>query len=254
MKYTCIIVEDEILMRDNIEKKIKNCSDVFTLTYKAKNGRDALDHIVSNGAIPSLVITDIKMPVLDGLALTKELYYHYPKVKIVLISSFNDFSYAQQAIKYKVNDYLLKPISDSVLKECLLSIQMQLDMEKTNLHSKIKFDLLSNTGEYVIPIICDYILLHYKEEIDWENLAGNLNFSLSYIRKMFKQEMNYSLGQYQTSLRINEAKNLLLNNPDLTVSAIGKLVGYEDQYYFSRIFQKHTGCYPSNYRSPSVLD
>lgn len=118
-----------------------------------------------------------------------------------------------------MNDYLIKPVSDSVLKECLLSIQMQLDMEKNNVHSKVKLEPLAN-------------------------------FSLSYIRKLFKREMKYSLGQYQSSLRINEAKTLLLSNPDLAVSSVGKLVGYEDQYYFSRIFHKHTGCYPSNYRSP----
>lgn len=78
MNYTCIVVEDEILLRNNFEKKIKNCSDVFTVSYKAKNGQDALDYIGSNRVIPSLVITDIKMPVLDGLELTKELFFLCP--------------------------------------------------------------------------------------------------------------------------------------------------------------------------------
>lgn len=249
MPYTCIIVEDEVLIRNNLVKKLKSCSDSFEILYEAKNGQDAMDYMQSNHSAPSLVLTDIKMPVMDGLALTKELYYHYPKVKIVLISGYDNFTYAQQAIKYKVNDYLLKPLSDSVLKECLLSIQMQLDTENNAIKRKVSLSSGLNTGESIVPIIREYLLLHYKEEIDWEDFAARYNFSLSYIRKFFKQETSYTPAQYLTSLRINDAKSLLLNSPNMTIATIGKLVGYDDQYYFSRLFKKHTGCYPSDYRS-----
>lgn len=249
MKYSCIIVEDEVLIRNNLAKKINICSNSYDLLYEAKNGKDALDYIKSMSTLPSLVLTDIKMPICDGLELTRELYYNFPKIKVVLISGYDNFTYAQQAIKYHVHDYLLKPITDSLLTECLLNIKMKLDTEINFTQQEIYASQEYLSAEKMIRIVREYLLLHYREEIDWELLSEKFNFSLSYLRKIFKQETSYTPTQYLTFLRMNEAKNLLLKAPDVTISAIGKIVGYEDQYYFSRIFKKQTGCYPSDYRT-----
>lgn len=249
MKYSCIVVEDEVLIRNNLVKKINTCSNSFELLYEAKNGKEALDYIKSMPSLPSLVLTDIQMPICDGLELTRELYYNFPKIKVVLISGYDNFTYAQKAIKYHVHDYLLKPITEALLAECLLSIKMRLDTEINFVQAELYASQDYLSADKMVNIVREYLLLHYREDIDWEQLSEKCNFSLSYLRKIFKQQTSYTPAQYLTFLRINEAKNLLLNSPDVTISAIGKIVGYEDQYYFSRIFKKHTGCYPSDYRT-----
>lgn len=94
---------------------------------EAENGREALE--IAEKITPDLVITDIKMPFMDGLQLSAELKKITPITKIVILTGFDQFDYAHKAIGLNVTDYVLKPISASDLKEILLKLKLQLDEE-----------------------------------------------------------------------------------------------------------------------------
>lgn len=247
MKYTCLVVEDEILLRQNLCKKLGQYQSLFEVIGNAKNGGQALELIESTGIVPSLVITDIQMPGMDGLALAEHLSVHYPQTKILILSGYNDFRYAQRAIRYNVCDYLLKPVSDDVLYEVLLNIKSRLDSRPKPPENR-QTSKSPESPKEIVEAIRTYILTHYTEEISLEELAAQFQFSSAYLRRIFKQFTQYTPSQYLTHLRIDEAKRLLLTNPEMNISAIGRLVGYQDQYYFSRIFKKCTGMYPTEYR------
>ena len=107
--YKVLLVDDEMFVRKGLQKLIRWEAFNYTLIGEAKNGGDALEMI--HQFEPDLVITDIMMPVLDGLALiqrVKEAGRTDPE--FILISGYNEFKYAQQAIRYGVQDYILKPI------------------------------------------------------------------------------------------------------------------------------------------------
>lgn len=246
--YTCLVVEDEILLRKNLCKKLSHYQSLFKVAGSARNGRQALELIENADVTPSLVITDIQMPGMDGLALAEHLSIHFPQIKILILSGYNDFSYAQRAIRYNVCDYLLKPVSDDVLYEALLNIKTQLDSRLKLKSENLLSTSVPSSPKEIVERIQSYILTHYKEEISLEDLATQFQFSQTYIRKIFKHFTKYTPSQYLMHLRIDEAKRLLLTAPELNINTIGKMVGYQDQYYFSRIFKKCTGMYPSEYR------
>jgi two-component system, response regulator YesN len=112
-----IIVEDEINVRNGISNFIKELGHPFNVIGTLSNGAEALEFIKTN--LPDILITDIKMPKMDGLSLVKEVKKTYPDIIVVILSGYADFSYATQAIRYGVSDYLLKPINKEVFASTL---------------------------------------------------------------------------------------------------------------------------------------
>jgi two-component system response regulator YesN len=103
-----MIVEDEEMIRKGLRKLIEEVIGGFTVISEASNGVSALENI--KRGIPDLIITDIRMPQMDGIELIKRLRSQYPAVSLVILSGHGEFEYAKQAIRYDVTDYLLKPI------------------------------------------------------------------------------------------------------------------------------------------------
>ncbi|KAA9005381.1 response regulator [Paenibacillus spiritus] len=118
-----LIVDDEVLIREGLSRMISKQSEFFHVAGSCQNGREALE-LLSGGGI-DLVITDIRMPEVDGLELIRKVKEHYPNTRCILMSGFTEFSYARDAIRYSAVDYLLKPID----KEQLFGLLHRLDTE-----------------------------------------------------------------------------------------------------------------------------
>lgn len=129
MMFRVLVAEDEPPIMRSICKSIKNADDEFEVTATAINGRRAVE-ILENQQI-DIVFTDIRMPVMDGLALAEWIAEHKPDVMVVIVSGYQDFEYARKAIEVKVYDYLLKPLEKDKLK-------LLLDKVKNELKSRYK--------------------------------------------------------------------------------------------------------------------
>lgn len=128
MVYKVFLVEDEITTRDGIRDNVDWKSAGFELCGESPDGEIALSQIETTQ--PDVLITDIKMPFMDGLQLCKIIREHMPWMKIIIISGYNDFHYAQTAIKLGVTEYLLKPVSVQNLQETLSRVAVSLDQER----------------------------------------------------------------------------------------------------------------------------
>lgn len=266
----CVVVEDEILIRKNMVKKIKACGADIEVVCEAGNGRDALAYIQKREV--DLVVTDIQMPIMDGLSLARSLSEEFPEIIVVIVSGFDNFTYAQQAIRYHVFDYLLKPVQADLLMETINGVRVKVQVREQDAyekkaereqHSSEKSPVTEEKdiagtdaeseseaeSEAGIRAIQRYIQAHYAEDIQIAELAERFHFSNSYVGSAFKKQLGITPLQYLIYLRINEAKKLLLKYPERPVSEIGKQVGYDDPYYFSRIFKKQTGISPSSYHA-----
>ena len=119
-----LVVDDEPLMRTWLSKSIPKHSTCFDVPNTAQDGIEAIDYLKQ--AAYDVVITDIKMPGMDGLNLAKFIQENYPDTVVIIISGFNDFAYARKAIQYGVKDYLLKPLVDDDLIKLLNDISKRL--------------------------------------------------------------------------------------------------------------------------------
>lgn len=123
--YKVLLVDDEILVREAIGRKIEWNRLGFELVGDCENGKDAIEFVEKTPV--DLVLTDICMPHLDGMELSRYLHEHCPQTKIIIFSGYSDFEYAKQAIQYKVSEYILKPVTAKELTEVLCRLKGKLD-------------------------------------------------------------------------------------------------------------------------------
>ena len=168
--YKVILVDDEEEIRKGIIRRIKWEDLGFTIVGEAENGLEALE--VVERTSPDLVIADIKMPFMDGMALTKELHERFPTIKVIILSGFDDFEYAREALKLSVMRYILKPINAMEINTLLREIKVILDEEilsKTNLHS------LKSIYKKSLPLLKERFLNQWIEAyVDPEDIKHNL--------------------------------------------------------------------------------
>ena len=143
--YSVFLVEDEIVMRDGIRELIAWNEYGFTFTGEAADGELAWPQIQK--LRPDIVITDIKMPFMDGLVLSRLIKKEFPHTTVIILSGYDDFVYAKEAISIGVSQYLLKPLSKDQLVEVLREVKLQKDKEADQDRYLVQFN--SEIQEYL---------------------------------------------------------------------------------------------------------
>lgn len=151
--YKIMLVDDEEEVRTSIIKKINWEEAGFVVAGDAENGRDALDKI--EYLEPNVIMTDIKMPYMDGLSLTEAIKKRFPSIKVIIFSGFDDFSYAKEAIRLGVTEYVLKPVNVEELTEILKKVKVKLDEE---IESARDMNLLRERYKSMVPILRENFL------------------------------------------------------------------------------------------------
>jgi two-component system response regulator YesN len=163
--YNLIIVDDETEIRNSLRHKMNWLDLGFQIAGEASNGKEALE-LLEQGDI-HLMITDIRMPVMDGLALLNEQKIHFPKVRTIILSGYDDFSYVRIALQNGAKDYLLKPVVRKELSEMLLTLREELDLEQQDLFKidRLKWKLYQNN-----TLLQEHLML---ELISEEGVSGS---------------------------------------------------------------------------------
>ena len=151
MMIRTLVVEDEPPILKSISRMIEATNEQFQVVSQALDGKEAID-ILQNTQV-DVVFTDVSMPVLDGLAVCKFLYENQPDVKIVILSGYNDFKYAQQAIRYSVYDYILKPLRKSDLAKLLEKLQKIIQNEHSDAACFALYNILHENEEVRAPVL-----------------------------------------------------------------------------------------------------
>ena len=241
-RFNVLIVDDEHLIRQSVRRKIEGISDSFRITDECSDGEQALKLLKEKDI--HIVFTDIRMPVMDGLRLAAEIHARYPDIITVILSGYADFSYAQTAVREGVFDYLLKPVTAENVKDVLERIEVTLQ-KKYELPGDPS--LSKRSAKESVDYAVHYMRERYMDDIDLGALAEKMGFTSAYLTKLFNKFLGEAPLKYLTSIRINEAKKILLAT-DEPIARVGEMVGYPDQFYFSRTFRKYTGYNPSTYR------
>lgn len=196
--YKLILVDDEEEVRKGVLKKIEWNKYGFEIVGEAENGREALD--IAEKVIPDVVVTDIKMPFMDGIRLAEELKERFPTTKTIILTGFDEFEYAHKAIKLNVVEYVLKPISSKELIEVLVKTKEKLD---NDIEQKKNIEILREHYTKSLPILKEKFLSSLvgdrlrKEEIEEKSKNYNIdlqgyNFVVSIVNINYSsQSMDY---------------------------------------------------------------
>lgn len=155
--YSVFLVDDEVVVREGIRNNIPWENTEYTLAGEAPDGEMAL--AILKDLKPDILITDIRMPFLDGLALARIVKKTQPWIKIIILSGHDEFSYAQEAISIGVEEYLLKPVSSANMLECLHKVALRIEEEKKqrNDTERLKRRVLSSNDLLREKWLCDLV-------------------------------------------------------------------------------------------------
>lgn len=256
-----VIADDEMLERMALRKTIRRHFGDDCEIYEATNGREALE--IHRDKQVQIAVLDIEMPGINGIQAAEKIRKTDPACAIIFLTAYDEFSYAQKAIKVRAMAYLLKPHQEEEFV-AVLEEAMHLQKEKSQQEGEFatpqdsvqELDFSAEqeeTGEngraiLVSKWIRDYIEAHYMEELSMQDVARAMNYSDAYFCKLFKQCFACNFTSYLTKFRIEQAKQLLLS-PSANVKEIGEAVGYGDSNYFAKVFRRYTGYSPTEYRA-----
>jgi two-component system response regulator YesN len=251
-----MIVDDEKYVRMGIRSDTDWALIGCEVVAEACNGEEALE--LADKYRPDLVVSDIRMPRMDGIQLAERLIEKYPSTKVIFLTAYNEFEYARQAIRIGVSDYLLKPFQDGELEASIQRL-LHLHPNDPTSNSELEEQLIplkrkEDVSNRYVQAAISYIEDHYADmDFSIGALAESMAVSEGHISRLFKAETDVSIGNYLTKFRIRRAMDYL-KDVQVKVYEIAEKVGYQDIAYFSNTFKKLVGKTPSDYQTKGLSD
>jgi two-component system response regulator YesN len=267
--FNILVVDDEQIERTGIKFLVKKFNLPLSVV-EANNGEEALQ-IMENNKI-DILLTDIKMPFMDGMELCERVRLKYPYIKIIIFSAYGEFEYAKKAINFSISSYILKPIDINEFQAVFSKIISQCEkeeIEKEKNEEILKaFEKIAGTNEIrinsisegngeneestdstkkVIKDILKIIEENYMKDISLEWIAEKVYLSQSYLSALFSKEMGQSLVKYITQVRMKKAEELIINT-NMKIVDIGIKVGYLNHSYFCMTFKNLYGVSAAKFR------
>lgn len=199
--YKILLVDDELEIRDGMIQKLDWHQLGYDVAAAAENGVEALEK--ADQVQPDVIMTDIRMPFMDGLEFIEKVIERLPAVKIIVFSGFDDFEYAQKAINLGVEEYILKPISARQLEESLIKLKKKMDEE---LARKRDIAILRRSYEESFPIL--------REQFFISMIEG----------RMTPRQIEVKMNQYGLSLSARHKTVAVLSANENSLSFVRKNV------------------------------
>ena len=273
-----LIVDDEGIERRGIAMLIERLMLPYQ-TQDASNGEAALEILRKERF--DVLLTDIRMPFMDGLSLAHEARRLYPELYIIIFSAYADFTNAQRAMRENVTRYLLKPVNvlefKAVMTEIAEKIEKgrqasarQSELEKEILRYREKEALAqaamfrTGAGEdrtvgrskgieeakpagRAVVMVQEIIAREYASELTLGDVADRVFLTPSYLSTIFRKETGESFVRYLNNYRLDKSAEFL-RDTNRQVGDIGRDVGFTNNSYFIMLFRERFGCTPQQYR------
>ena len=246
-----LIVDDECIIVRGIINRIENMSGFFGNVLGAYSGNNALS--IMEYYKPDLLITDIEMPGMDGLSLLSVIQQKGLCKNCIILTAFENFKYAQQAVHFHATEYLIKPIDWRVLDKYIKDLSLRIDADKLvnqvlTSYSNL-FDELQRTDfSLYFNYILKYVNTNYTNEISLKQLSTFFCMSEISICNLFKKEIGITYLDYIYKLRLKKSIEILLTEKKKTVKEISKIVGYHSERQFYRMFKSQINMTPQQFR------
>ncbi|WP_139996578.1 response regulator transcription factor [Paenibacillus paridis] len=221
-----LLVDDSPLIRESLSQSVEEAGDLTVVSGTAANGEKALTWLDSHYA--DLCITDIRMPVMDGLTLIERINERYPWMMCLVVSSYDDFEYAKTSIQLKALDYILKPVDNRLLNRTLVAAEGRINQERSRDAASIMLRKLPHhrsflerwlnqvrtlqTGTMPLLIVDTLELL--------ESWIGHQYYLLNALSDAWLQMLIEELMEDKLRLELKEGKDLVFGERTLPISEI----------------------------------
>jgi len=248
MAYSVLLVDDEPHALDGLQLMVEWERYGFRVVGACRDGEEAMRLIRIDP--PDLVVTDIRMPVMDGLALIEEARRSgHRDVLFVIASGHHDFEYAARAVRLGVRHYLTKPIIPAEAEDMLERLAAELgDRERTAAEDMEPAEAQAPVRSGIQAEVAEYLRAHYKSSLTIREIAERFFVHPAYLGQSFARKYGMGIVDYVHELRIAEAKRLLART-DMTLGMIAEAVGYNVYQHFLKQFERRTGMKPAAYRA-----
>jgi len=248
-----MIIEDQYHFRKGLVKMIEDSEFNWSVVSEASNGIDALKMLEVHQ--PDLILTDIRMPVMDGIEFVAEVRKKYPSTPIIILSGYRNFEYAQAAIKLGVIDYLVKPCTEEDIHAMLHKANRYLQShanpaKQPNKKESSEVQTTDEKQQKLIAKAIAYMNLHYKDDCRLTEVAMHVRLNASYFSVLFKKITGESFTAYLTRLRLEKAVQLLCST-NLKVFEIASATGFDNSNYFINVFRQYHAISPKEFRNQS---
>lgn len=246
--YKVVIIDDEPIIVEGISRMIPwekyNCR----LTATANDGLEGTEVIRTYK--PDILISDIAMPGLDGLAMIAGLRSEFPNMMITILTGYRDFDFAQKAIHLGVTRFLLKPSNMEELLEALSFMTKLLNERNMNDDDpKIPTEETDSVyNSFIVNNAINYIESNFSEKLTLSEVAAKTYVSQWHLSKLLNKHTEKSFSEILNNIRISKAKEML-RNPSLRIGDIAESVGFIDIAHFSKVFKKIAGVSANEYRN-----
>ncbi len=237
-----LIVEDEyrelLFLTDFVRRRFPDMKIVGSVN----NGKSALEMGIANPV--DLALLDIELPVYDGLYVAEKLKEAHPDIRIIMLTAYSTFQYAQKALRIGVKDYLVKPYLEEELEDVIRKIVPSSDYEES--FSRI-FPFLQTEPQHPFTRMALHIIAEqYVQNLSLPIISDMIKTSPDYLGKCIKKDTGIGFSELLARYRIHSAQQIL-SSENYSASEVAALVGFTDPNYFYRCFKKYTGISAKTY-------
>ncbi len=242
--YRVILVDDERLIVKGLSSVVPWAEMGCQVAGTAYDGAGGLALI--RELKPDIVLTDIRMPNMDGLTMLAALKSEFPRMQMSVLTAYRDFEYARQALNLGVCRYLLKPSDMNEIEEAVKLMVSRLDALPAE-PAEPEED--GAAGNFIVQAAMNYMREHSAEQhLSLSDVADHVYVSQWHLSKLLNRETGQSFFDLLGGIRTEKAKQLL-TDPARRIHEVAETVGYTDVAHFSKSFKKYVGCTPGEYRN-----
>ncbi len=244
-----LIVEDELLELDFLKSIVTEELSAKDKILTCESGIQAVK--LAKQYRPDIIVLDIHIPEMDGLQALQEIRKFLPQASIIILSAYSDFSYAQTAIRLRVQEYLLKPVKPSVFKQVFHDLLSTVTTCQVPPDEEVREPETNQI--YFIEKSLQYIHDNFKQKLPLQAVSSYVFLNPQYFSRIFKKEVGVSFIDYVNKLKIEYACKLLetTNYPAYRISSE---CGFSDPSYFNRVFVQQMNMTPKAYRRKHLSD
>ena len=248
-----LIVGDEKNIADGIASILRNLCCFACSIYTANDGQEACELYLHSKI--DLIITDVRMSQMDGLSMIETFRKDNQTIQFIILSGYDYFPYAQRAISSGVLDYLLKPVD----KDALLGAVNKAYRSLPEVYHKkqdrklpdlpfFNFDLDDSNYPGSLRKLIAYLANNYMKDVSLQSISQDLMLNSNYLSSVISKNTGRNFAFILDYIRIKKAAECLIYEPDLSISEISYLVGYNHERRLYQVFQKRLNCTPGDFK------